>query len=324
MISNQKFLYLILILFFLIKLNECDKNKSDDKSLYENSVAITSSTSSNLKSLIHEKPYASLVFYYQNWCDECIRQVSINLELEKEIVYWQKVIRFFVVNYDSQLAIEFNVSKSFEYKLAKPNSRSYNLLNINLNDSNTKENLIKSILLTLLKLNETNDEFRRNGWPKLKPLNNLNPNTFTNKTLIFVNEDNSIDKIETSLLSILDFTNYIENLDILNCNETVFSNSNQTKQHINYPALYQFDKLKNDFILINQGLDRIGFRNLIITKFLGINNWKSIEVNTKSKIKNITRDQVKISNNAICPIHFRDLNNAIRKVYFSDFIRYDN
>lgn len=316
--SNKKLIYLILFLIFLIKSSECDKNKSDDRSLYENSTAIISATALYLKSFIQNKPYSSLVFFYQNWCDKCIKQIEINLELEKEFVYWQKVLKFVVINSDSPIAGDFNITNSFEYRLVKPNGRSYQILDPN--HLNNKDKLVELTLAALLKLNATNDELAVLGWPKIKPLDKLNASSFNKKTLVFVNKDNSIEQSKVSLETILDFSNYSSHLNILNCNETVFISSNFTKAHTNTPALYEFDEQKKTFSLIEQGLDRIGFRNLTISKFLS-DKWNPIEVNTVSKIKNIIRDQ-NSKNSTLFPVYFRDLNNALRKVIFSDFTRY--
>lgn len=314
--SNQLF-YLVLLTIFLIQTSECDKNKTDDRSLYENSTAIISASPSNLKQLINEKPYVSLVFFYQNWCSDCIDQVNVNLQLEKEIVYWQPVLKLITINTDeSQISREFNVSKSFAYKLTRPNVlnvRSNQLISIDLNGLNTKENIIKATLSALLKLNKTNQQFKEIGWPKLNPLDDLNSDLVENKTLLFVNQDNSIEASSISLQTILDFSGYLEHLDILRCNESVFTN--QIKQHSSLPALYEFGANKN-FNLIGQGLNRTEFRNLIIAKYL-LSNWTPIEVNTKSKV-NITRTY---KNQNVFPVNSRDLNNALRKVIFSDFTR---
>lgn len=321
--SKQKSIYFILFLvLFLVHSSECDKNKSDDRSLYENSTAITAAISSNLKQLIYEKPWASLVFFYQNWCEKCLDQVDINLKLEKEFVYWQKVMKFVVINYDSQVGRDFNVSSSFEYRLAKPNTRSTHLIKFEteLDNSNTKESIIKSTLSALLKLNKTNEEFETMNWPKLNPLNGFESISLNSiRTLLFVNKDNSIEESSISLETILDFSNYSDHLTILNCNESIFENSNHSKQHIKYPALYQFNNESQTFNLIDQGFTRTEFRTLIISKFLS-NLWNPIEIDTKSKIKNITLEQKPISN--LVPVHFRDLNNALRKVFFSDFCRF--
>lgn len=307
----------LVILIFLIKSIECDKNKCDDRSLYKNSTAIISASPANLKQLINGKPYSSLVFFYQNWCEECIDQVNVNLELEKEIVYWQNVLKMITINYDSQIARDFNVSSSFEYKLSRPEIRSNRLMSIDSNDVKTKDDLIKSILSALLKLNKTNNQFTKMGWPKLKPLDELDGEIlFTNTTLLFVNKDSTIEETMISLETILDFSAFTSQFEILHCNESVFTSSNADKEHQNFPALYQFKETEKKFGLVGQALNREEFRNLTIARFLA-SDWKSIEVNTESKIKNLTRDQDQIIK--LFPVYSRDLNNALRKIIFNDF-----
>ena len=323
--SKSKSIYLLLLLsLYSIESSECDKNKSNDRSLYENSTAILSVSPSNVKQLIYDKPYAVLLFLYQNWCDECIKQTDINLQLERELAYWQPVLKFVTINYDSQAGRDFNVSGSFAYKLVKPNTLSLrHVLSVELNGLNTKENIIQSTISALLNLNKTNQELKELNWPKLNPLEPTDfqqAGQFTNRTLIFVNKDDSIEERRTSLEVILDFANYTDQVDILNCNASVFAVSKYAKQHINYPALYQFVELSKTLNLLGQALSRVEFRNLTIEKFLA-NKWRPIEIATKSKIQNQTADrpEKKVAN--VFPVYYRDLNNALRKVFFSDFVR---
>ena len=324
--SKLKSIYLLLLLSLcLMHSGECDKNKSDDRSLYENSTAILSVSPTNVKQMIYDKPYAVLLFLYQNWCDECIRQVEINLQLEKELAYWQPVLKFVTINYDSQAGRDFNVSGSFEYRLVKPNTLSLkHVFSVELNGLNTKDNIIRStISALLLKLNKTNQELKELNWPKLNPLEPTDfqqADLFTNRTLIFVNKDNSIEERRTSVEVALNFANYTDQLSILNCNESVFIVSKHAKQHIDYPALYQFVEPSKTVILLGQGLSPAEFRNLTIEKVLA-GKWNPIAIDTKSKIKNQTeaRPEKKVAN--VFPVYYRDLNNAIRKVFFSDFVR---
>ena len=323
-IFNRKLIqFVCLSIIFQIKTSECDKNKSDDRSLYENSTAILSAIPSNLKQLIYEKPYSSLVFFYQNWPEESLEQVKINLELEKELAYWQRTLKFITLNYDSQNARDFNITGSFVYKLSRPNIRSSHLLDVDFKQLDTKENIIKSTISALLKLNKTNQELADINWPKLNSLKAIDfnqTNLFSNKTLLFVNKGNSIDENLISLKISLDFSNYTYYLDILNCDESVFLNSNQAKQHFSYPALYQFVETGKSFNLIQQGLSRIEFRDLIKSKFL-TRKWNQIEIDTKSRIKNVTQKDRKFKIDNSFPVYLRDLNNALRRVIFADFTR---
>lgn len=324
--SKPKSIYLLLLLsLYLIKSSECDKNKSDDRSLYENSTAILSVSPANVKTLVYDKPYAVLLFLYQNWCDECIKQIDANLQLEKELAYWQPVLKFATINYDSQAGRDFNVSGSFEYRLVKPNTLSLrHVIGIDLNGVNSPENIIRSTISALLpKLNKTNQELKELNWPKLNPLEPTDfqqAALFTNRTLLFVNKDDSFEERRTSVAATLDFANYTDQLDILNCNESVFASSKHTKQHIKYPALYQFVEQNKTVSLLGQGLSREEFRNLTIEKYLA-GKWTAIDIDTKPKIKNLTEDrpEKKVAN--VFPVYYRDLNNALRKVFFSDFTR---
>lgn len=320
----SKSIYLLLLLLYLVKSSECDKNKSDDRSLYENSTAILSVSPSNVKTLVYDKPYAVLLFLYQNWCDECIKQIDTNLQLEKELAYWQPTLKFATVAYDSQAGRDFNVTGSFEYRLVKPHTLSLkHVIAIDLGGVPSAENIIRSTISALLKLNKTNQELKELNWPKLNPLEPADlqqADLFNDRTLLFVNKDNSLDARHTSVAVTLDFANYTDQLDILNCNESVFATSKHTKKHIELPALYQFVAQDKTLSLLGQGLSREEFRNLTAEKYLA-DKWTPILVDTKPKIKNLTegRQEKKIAN--VFPVYFRDLNNALRKVIFSDLTK---